>query len=116
MEKIENVNQTLRDENYEFVATNENLNTTIQALQQEILVREDQLKKRLPTPPTVPHQRNPKFSNPEKFGGIRDELELFKFNFRAKFQTNSDWYPDENGKLNYVFSRLKGFAQSQIFF
>ena len=106
MEKIENVNQTLRDENYELNSANETQNTTIQAFQQTILVKKDQLKKRLLILLTVLHQRNPKFPNPEKFGGIREELEPFKFNFRAKFQTNGDWYPDEDGKLNYVFSRL----------
>ena len=116
LEKTENVNQALRDENYEFISVNESLNTIIQAFQQEILVKEDQLKTRLLTPFIVPHQRNPKFPNFEKFGGVREELEPFKFNFRAKFQANGDWYPDENGKLNYAFSRLKSFAQSQIFF
>ena len=100
--------------NYEFNSTNEAQNTTIQVFQQKILVKEDQLKKRFFTPFTV--QRSPKFPNPEKFGGTRDELEPFKFNFRAKFQANSDWYPDEDGKFNYAFSRLKSFAQSQIFF
>ena len=116
LEKTENVNQALRDENYEFISTNESLNTIIQIFQQKILVKKDQLKKRLLTPFIVPHQRNPKFPDFEKFGGVREELEFFKFNFRAKFQANADWYPDENGKFNYVFSRLKGFAQTQFFF
>ena len=111
LEKTENVNQALRDENYELNSTNETQNTTIQ---QKILVKKDQLKKRFFTPFTI--QRSPKFSKPEKFGGARDELEPFKFNFRAKLQANGDWYPDEDGKFNYVFPRLKGFAQSQIFF
>ena len=67
LEKIENVNQTLRDENYELNSTNETQNTTIQIFQQKILVREDQLKKRPFTLFTV--QRSPKFPDPEKFGG-----------------------------------------------
>ena len=114
LEKIENVNQTLRDQNYELNSANETQNTTIQAFQQKILVRENQLKKRPLTPFTA--QRSPKFPNPEKFGGARDELEPFKFNFRAKLQANGDWYPDEDEKLNYAFSRLKNFTQGQIFF
>ena len=104
----------MRDENYELNSTNETQNTTIQVVQQKILVRENQLKKLFFTPFIV--QRNPKFPNPEKFGGARDELTPFKFNFRAKFQANGDWYPDENGKFNYVFSRLKNFAQTNFFF
>ena len=116
LEKTENVNQALRDENYEFISANESLNTTIRIFQQKILVKKDQLKKRFPTPFIVFHQRNPKFPNPKKFGGVRDEFEPFKFNLRAKLQANGDWYPDENGKFNYAFSPLKSFAQSQIFF
>ena len=69
LEKIENVNQALRDKNYEFISTNENLNTIIRTFQQKILVKKNQLKKRLLTPFIVFHQRNPKFPNPEKFGG-----------------------------------------------
>ena len=113
MEKIENVNQTLRDENYELNSANEIQNTTIQVFQQKVLVKKNQLKERPFTPVIV--QRSPKFPNPEKFGGARDEFELFKFNLRAKLQANGDWYPDKNGKFNYAFSRLKGFAQSHFF-
>ena len=115
LEKIENVNQTLRDENYELNSTNEIQNTTIQALQQKKLVKKNQLKKRLPTPFTVSPQRNPKFPNLDPFGGTRDEFEFFKFNMKAKLQANGDWYFIEKRKLNYAFSRFKGFAQSQIF-
>ena len=75
---------------------------------------ENQLKKKFPTPPTA--QRNPKFFDPEQFGGTRDELEPFKFNFKTKFQTNGDWYPTDEKKFNYVFSRFKNFVQGQIFF
>ena len=114
LEKIENVNQTLRDENYELNSTNEIQNTTIQALQQKILVKKDQLKKRLLTPFTVSPQRNPKFPNFDRFGGARDELEPFKFNIKTKLQANGDWYPIEKRKFNYAFSRFKGFTQNQI--
>ena len=51
LKKIENDNQALRDENQKLTSVNE-------AFQREILVREDQLKKRFPAPPTA--QRNPK--------------------------------------------------------
>ena len=90
MERIEDVNQAFRDENQELTLANENKNTTIDALQREILVMEDQLKKRLLTPLTVSPQRSPKFPDPEQFGGTRDELEPFKSNFRAKLQANGD--------------------------
>ena len=114
LKEIENVNQTLRDENYELNSANEIQNTTIQALQQKILVKKDQLKKRLPTPFTVSPQRSPKFPNPDPFGGARNELEPLKFNMKTKLQANGDWYLTEKGKLNYAFSRLKGLAQNQI--
>ena len=107
MEKTENVNQTLRNENQKLILANE-------VFQRKILVREDQLKKHIFTPFTVSPQRNPKFPNPEQFGGARDKLKPFKFNMKAKFQTNGDWYLTEEGKLNYAFSRLKGLAQGQI--
>ena len=76
----------------------------------------DQLKKRLLTPFTVSPQRNPKFPDPEQFGGARDEFEFFKFNFKIKLQANGDWYFTEKRKLNYAFSHFKSFAQGQIFF
>ena len=79
---IENVNQALRDKNQELTSANETLNTTNQTFQREILAMEDQLKKNFPKPPTA--QRNPKFFDPEQFGGARDEFEFFKFNFKAK--------------------------------
>ena len=107
-------NQALRDENYELNSTNEIQNTTIQAFQQKILVKKDQLEKRLLTPFTVSPQRNPKFPNFDPFGGVRDEFEFFKFNMKAKLQANGDWYFTEKGKLNYTFSRFKSFAQNQI--
>ena len=113
MEKTENVNQTLRDENQKLTSTNETLNTTNQTLQRKILTVENQLKKSFPTPFTT--QRNPKFFDPKQFGGTRDELELFKFNFKTRLQANGDWYPTDKKKFNYAFSRLKNFVQGQIF-
>ena len=107
MERIKDVNQIFRDENQKLTSANE-------AFQRKSLVREDQLKKRFPTPFTT--QRNPKFLDPEQFGGARDELEFFKFRMKAKFQANGDWYFTEKKKFNYVFSRFKSFAQNQIFF
>ena len=77
---------------------------------------EDQLKIYIFISFTVSFQRNPKFPNPEQFGGVRDELKKFKFNMKVKFQTKGDWYLTEKGKFNYAFSRFKGFAQGQIFF
>ena len=64
MEKIENVNQTFRDENQKLTLTNENKNTTIDVFQRKNLVMEDQLKKRLLTPFIVSPQRNSKFLTP----------------------------------------------------
>ena len=100
MEKIEDVNQAFRDENQKLTLTNENKNTTIDVFQRKFLVMEDQLKKRFPTPFTVLPQRNPKFLDPEQFGGARDEFEPFKFNFKTKFQANGDWY--FTGKKNSI--------------
>ena len=107
MEKTENVNQALRDENQKLTSANE-------IFQQKNLVRENQLRKRFPTPFTT--QRNPKFFDFEPFGGIRDEFEPFKFNMKTKFQANGDWYFIEKNKFNYAFSRFKFFVQNQILF
>ena len=114
MEKIEDVNQIFRYKNQKLTSTNETLNTTNQTLQRKILAMEDQLKKSFPTP--FKTQRNPKFFDPEQFGGARDEFEPFKFNFKIKLQANGDWYPTDKKKFNYVFSRFKSFVQNQIFF
>ena len=76
LEKTENVNQIFRDEKYELTSADE-------IFQQKILVKEDQLKKRFFTPFTI--SRSPNFFDPEQFGGTRDELEFFKFNFKPKF-------------------------------
>ena len=65
-------------------------NTIIQIFKQKILVKEDQLKKRFFTPPTVPYQRNPKFPNPEQFGEFRDELEFFQIQFQNQ-APNQRW-------------------------
>ena len=73
-------------------STNETQNTVIQIFKQKILIRENQLKKRLFTPFIVSHQRNPKYFDPEQFEGARDKFEIFKFNMKTKFQTNDDWY------------------------
>ena len=83
-------------------------------LNKKILIRENQLKKRLFTPFTVSHQRNPKFFDPEQSGGARDELEIFKFNMKTKFQSNDDWYFTEK-KSNYAFSLFKNFVHNQFF-
>ena len=82
LEKIENVNQALRDENYELNSANETQNTTIHVFQQKILVRDDQLKKRPFTPFTA--QRSPKFPNSEKFGGGPRWARVFQIQFSGK--------------------------------
>ena len=103
MEKTEDVNQTFRYENQELTSANETLNIINQTFQRKILAIEDQLKKSFPTPPTT--QRNPKVFDPEQFGGARDELELFKFNFKTKLQANGDWYPTDK-RNSITFSRV----------
>ena len=67
IEKIENVTQTLRNENQKLTLANE-------VFQRKFLVKEDQLKKHIFTPFTVSPQQNPKILNLEQFGGARDEL------------------------------------------
>ena len=67
--------------------------------------REDHDRKRAFTPTffnTTP-QRTPKFPDPEKYGGAREELESFKYAFRAKLRANYDWYPTKNMKLDFFF-------------
>ena len=63
-----------------------------EALQDEFNERKDHDKKKIfdQTPLTSPHQRIPKFPDPEKYGGAREKLESFKYDFRVKFRANYD--------------------------
>ena len=49
-------------------------------------------------------------------GGAREELESFKYAFRAQLQANYDWYPTENMKFDYTFICLKDVARTQMLF
>ena len=59
-------------------------------------------------------QRTFKFPDPEKYGGVREEFDSFKYVFRVKFRANYDWYPTENMKFDYAFVSLKKVARTQI--
>ena len=59
-------------------------------------------------------QRTPKFFDPEKYEKIREELESFKYVFRAKFRANYDWYPIKNMKFDYALFCLKNVARTQM--
>ena len=48
-------------------------------------------------------QRTPKFPDPEKYGGAREEFESFKYALRVKFRVNYDRYPTEDMKFDYTF-------------
>ena len=78
--------------------------------------RKNHDKKKVFTPAffnTTP-QRTPKFPDPEKYGRAREELESFKYAFRAKFRANYDWYFTEDMKFDYAFSCLKNVARTQM--
>ena len=61
-------------------------------------------------------QRTPKFPDPEKYGRAREELESFKYAFRAKFRANYDWYPTKDMRFDYAFSCLKNVVRTQMLF
>ena len=61
-------------------------------------------------------QRTPKFPDPEKYGRVREELESFKYAFRAKFRANYDWYPTKDMRFDYAFSCLKNVVRTQMLF
>ena len=93
-----------------------NIKRVNEALKNEFHERKDHDRKRAFTPVffnTTP-QRTLKFPDPEKYGGAREELESFKYMFRAKFRTNYDWYFTKNMKFDYVFSCLKNVARTQM--
>ena len=89
-----------------------------EVLKNEFHEREDHDRKRAFTPVsfnTTP-QRTPKFPDPEKYGGAREELESFKYAFRAKLRANYNWYPTTDMKFDYAFSCLKNVARTQMLF
>ena len=52
-------------------------------------------------------QRILKFFDFEKYGGVREKFESFKYILRVKFRANYDWYPTEDMKFDYAFFYLK---------
>ena len=91
-----------------------NIKRVNEALKNEFHERKNHDKNRAFTPAFSNTQRTPKFPDPEKYGKAREELESFKYIFRAKLRTNYDWYPTENMKLDYAFSCLKKVVRTQM--
>ena len=94
----------------------ENIKRVNEILKNEFYKRKDHDKKRAFTSAFFNTQRILKFFDSEKYGGVREELESFKYVFRAKFRTNYDWYRTENMKFDYAFSCLKRIARTQVLF
>jgi hypothetical protein len=58
--------------------------------------------------------RSQKIPDPDRFNGDRDKLENFRLMMILKLKGNEDWYPTEQDRLRYIFSRLEGAAQQQV--
>jgi hypothetical protein len=61
-----------------------------------------------------PATRSQKIPDPDRFNGDRDKLENFRLMVVLKLKGNEDWYPTEQDRLRYIFSRLEGSAQQQV--
>ena len=95
-----------------------NIKCVNEALKNEFHERKDHDRKRAFTPVffNTTLQRTPKFPDPEKYRKVREELESFKYAFRAKLRTNYDWYPTADMKFDYAFFCLKDVARTQMLF
>ncbi len=58
--------------------------------------------------------RSTKLPDPDKFSGVRTELEDFITQLQLKIRANADHYPTDYAKLGYAITRLKGIALKQI--
>lgn len=61
-----------------------------------------------------PATRSQKIPDPDRFNGDRGKLENFRLMVVLKLKGNEDWYPTEQDRLRYIFSRLEGAAQQQV--
>lgn len=55
-----------------------------------------------------------KIPDPDRFDGDRDGVENFRLMMVLKLKGNDVWYPAEQDRLRYIFSRLEGAAQQQV--
>ena len=93
-----------------------NIKRVNETLKNEFHERKDYDKKKVFTPIFFNTTLQPtfKFPDPEKYGKTREELESFKYTFRAKLRTNYDWYFTKNMKFDYAFFCLKNVVRIQI--
>ena len=60
-------------------------------------------------------QKSPAHPDPEVFDGATPKkLQQWLTDITVKLRANGDWYPSEQAKMSYVFSRLSGKAKGQI--
>ena len=59
-----------------------------------------------PSPSGQSFKRSPKYPDPPMFTGEKDTLDHWCQQLAAKLRTNGDWYPTEEDRLLYTFSRL----------
>ena len=50
----------------------------------------------------------------DRFDGSRDKLSTFIAECRVKFIGNSDRYPTQDSRMNYIFTRCTGSAKEQL--
>ena len=60
-------------------------------------------------------RRSPKHDDPEKLDdGVSPTYASWCILLEGKLEANADWWPTEQGRINYVFSRTTGKAQSHL--
>jgi hypothetical protein len=59
--------------------------------------------------------RSPKHDDPEKLDdGVSPSYASWCILLEGKLEANADWWPTEQGRINYAFSRTTGKAQSHL--
>jgi hypothetical protein len=65
--------------------------------------------------PSRQGKRSPKHADPEKLDdGISPTYASWCILLEGKLEANADWWPTEQGRINYVFSCMTGKAQGHI--
>ena len=106
--------EALKDESQEQERRIAELQAQLQAqtIEAEELRATDTLRTAPGTPVTT--QRSQKIKDPEFFEGDRNKYEDWKLSTYLKLAGNSDHFQDEQQKLAYVVSLLRGDARSQM--
>ena len=62
----------------------------------------------------APRQKPANISDPPKFSGKLEDLEVFKNMYNIKLTGNAEQFPSDQHSLAYVYDRLEGNAHAQV--